>query len=743
MNRLLCLVIVLASVGILTAGVVDPTSDLAKPGSQVLGPAKTPDGGTDDINWATKADAPTPGRYWAPGTGAVRDTIYILGGRVDYGGGNTNSTREIIAYVPAEDTWLQSGLPTLGTPRRAGAGGAIGNKVYACGGRDSIHTTLNTAEYLDCDSMVVRSIASMPGGCWSCAGAVAGGKLYVIGDENRTGTTYEYDPGTNSWSTKTPCPVGRGWTAAAGAAGKVYLFGGSGTGDLQDCWEYDPTTDGWTQKADMPGTRSYHYAVPFNDSKIFVIGGSVDGSQACDGLVYVYDVAANSWTVETTMPTPRGWEMAAQVGDRLYVMCGSDASTPTYLLTNEEAQPIFPDHDVGVASIAPLGRILPDTMLPYKATVSNNGLNPETFDATMVVCDTATGDTLLNADTTLTLAAGLSEEVEFGQLSVALEDVVQLTAFVYLPGDENPANDTMVGLAEARIGSMPDGFGYVYQSTQEPDTLTHAWWDYAGGTPITDWQPNSDDGYSTQTLPFTFRYYDQNLSTINICTNGFLETSTMTTYSNGDIPYSSIQNLMAGWWDDLDPGSGGTVYRHTVTTDRDWVVFSWVNVPRYATSENQTFQIGLSEDGIIRYNYSSMNGTLNSNTIGIQGLAGTSNWFHRYVYNGDPANHIVDDGVSIAFYYPPYLGVSNERERVAEGTRLRLPNPFTRRAIDVSERLGTGSLEFYSLTGRRVKTVSLDGKARSVSLADLGEGVYFVRLMTESCQEVSKLVVVE
>jgi N-acetylneuraminic acid mutarotase len=36
-------------------------------------------------------------------------------------------------------------------------------------------------------------------------------------------------------------PVGRGWAAAAGAGGKLYVFGGAGSaGVLNDCWEFDP-----------------------------------------------------------------------------------------------------------------------------------------------------------------------------------------------------------------------------------------------------------------------------------------------------------------------------------------------------------------------------------------------------------------------------------------------------------------------------------------------------------------------
>jgi len=754
MRRLTVLAAVLASAGILLAGAADTGSDRAKPpvGPVCRSPDSPGDGGTDGIIWNARADAPLPGRHWCPAAGNVRDTIWLLGGRADFGGGIVNSTGEIIAYVPAEDTWLQAGLPALGTPRRAGAGGVIGSRVYACGGRDTLHATLATAEYLDVDSMVVRSVANMPGPLWAGAGAAAGGRLYVIGDENRTGNTFEYDPATNTWRTKAPLPVGRGWTAAAGAGGRVYVFGGSGTSDLADCWEYDPATDSWTQKADMPGTRTYHCAVTFDDALVYVIGGSVDGSRPCDGLVYVYDVGGNSWSTETAMPTPRGWAMAAQSGSRLYVACGSDGATPTYLTANEEAA--FAQHDVAVRDITPLGRILPDTLLSFGATLRNCGLNPETFDAGMTVRDSATGDVLIDADTTLELAAGATREVEFGRAAVGLEDVVELTAFVLLPGDEDPGNDTLTGRAEARLGSAPDGFGYIYQSTQEPDTLTFAWWDTAGGTVITDWTPNPDDGYSVQPLPFTFPYYDQDLTSVTVCSNGFLETGTSVSWENGPLPEASIPNLMAGWWDDLDPASGGAVCRHSIELDREWVVFSWVDVPRFNTSELETFQVGLSEDGIVRCNYASMNGALTSSTVGIQGVAGAEEWFHEYACNGAPANHVARDSVSVIFYYPPYIGMSQEREQVP-GPRLELPSPFRahtviRYTLDAERRT---LLQVLDPAGRVVRTLraanmrrgaySISWDSRDDAGRQVAPGVYFVRLATGPGSEVAKVVLVK
>lgn len=278
--------------------------------------------------WDTLTPAPAPGRYWCPGTGSYRDTLWFLGGRMS----SPISTTTITAYDVVSGTWIDSGLPLLDTARRAGGGGRIGNKIYVAGGRDTASTTLRTCAEFDLDTKVVTIKASMPAAAWSVASAVAGDKLYIIGSEVQTGTTYEYNPAVDSWKTKATLSAGRGWACAAGANGKVYVMGGSGaSGTYSDCWVLDPVANTWTQKANMPGPRIYSAAVTYHDSLIFVIGGSTDGAVAADKLVYEYNIAANRWKTQTPKPTASGWHMVNVVGDAIYVAYGSDCTTPTYL----------------------------------------------------------------------------------------------------------------------------------------------------------------------------------------------------------------------------------------------------------------------------------------------------------------------------------------------------------------------------------------------------------------------------
>lgn len=292
---------------------------------------------TDSIFWVTKASAPD-GRYWCPGIGIVRDTIYLLGGRGN--GGYANSVRSMYAYLALNDTWITN-LPTLLTTRRAGGGGQVGNKIYICGGRDSTHATLSTCEEFDADTKIVTQKSSMPLGRWACAGSAIGDKIYIFGSEHESDDLLEYNTTADSWRIITPTyrPQARGWNSVASAGSKLYICGGGqGSNVFNDCWEFDPMTELWTQKADMPGPRIYHSAIGSGDD-IFVVGGVSSSAGSGDSIVYRYKISSNSWLTETPVPTPRISSMLAIHEDWLYVMCGAGPLGPPGI---NEAARIYP-----------------------------------------------------------------------------------------------------------------------------------------------------------------------------------------------------------------------------------------------------------------------------------------------------------------------------------------------------------------------------------------------------------------
>jgi hypothetical protein len=407
--------------------------------------------------------------------------------------------------------------------------------------------------------------------------------------------------------------------------------------------------------------------------------------------------------------------------------------------------------DAGVSKIIkPRGRLIPGIPADAEAMIKNFSGDPKDVPATLFVQDTITGRVMLLKDTTVSLGSGESLAVVFGQFLPIADSFYRTVCYTTLTGDDDPTNDTAKANSFARIGSLPDSFGYVYESTQEGDTVTFFWIDTIGGTRLSGWSPDADDGYVTRVLPFTFPYYTSNLTQINICTNGFLQWSTTSTaYLNASLPYPSIQNLMAIFWDDLNLETQGAVYEKT-GTDPSYIAYSWVDVPRYGTSEFQTFQVVLYENSKIYFNYLDVNGTLNSNTIGIQGGTGANGYYLQYA-----PPHIVEDSTTVLFYSTRVGIYEAARNNLPSATVLysAWPNPMVKRNAKISFSLakkGLVSLNIYDVTGRLTRNlvnapyeagnykVTWDGKN------DRGQhvmsGIYFYTIKTTDYKSTKKLV---
>ena len=167
----------------------------------------------------------------------------------------------------------------------------------------------------------------------------------------------------------------------------------------------------------------------------------------------------------------------------------------------------------------------------------------------------------------------------------------------------------------------PDGFGYRWIDSDEAGGPTFAWQDIsATGTDIG--LTGDDQTTPPIALGFNFPLYGTLFSSINVCSNGWLSfTSNATSYSNQPLPGAGgPANLVAPFWDDLNPSLGGHVYFQTFGNS---AIIQWDNVPHYTGSGSgtYTFQAILDSSGTITYQYLSMVGTLDSATIGIQDAA--------------------------------------------------------------------------------------------------------------------------
>jgi hypothetical protein len=147
--------------------------------------------------------------------------------------------------------------------------------------------------------------------------------------------------------------------------------------------------------------------------------------------------------------------------------------------------------------------------------------------------------------------------------------------------------------ATATAGACPNlSAGYC-----RTDTETRTW---VAGTTVTS--VTGDDQTATITLPFRVTFLGTSYTSIKVSSNGNAHFGTASTaYSNVAIPNTGNPNAMiAIFWDDLYPPSGGRIYTATsgVAPNRTFII-EWRNVSHYPGGTNgATFEIQIDESSL-------------------------------------------------------------------------------------------------------------------------------------------------
>ncbi|MBU0518150.1 T9SS type A sorting domain-containing protein [bacterium] len=132
---------------------------------------------------------------------------------------------------------------------------------------------------------------------------------------------------------------------------------------------------------------------------------------------------------------------------------------------------------------------------------------------------------------------------------------------------------------------------------------------------------------------FNFEFYGNIFNSIRVCSNGFLSfTSTSTTWTNAAIPTATEpNNLIAPFWEDLNPSSAGTVWYLQDTPNERFIV-QYQGVAYYSGGGNVTIQVVFNADGSMIYAYNSIGGINTSCTVGVENATGTMG--EQVCYNG-------------------------------------------------------------------------------------------------------------
>jgi len=177
--------------------------------------------------------------------------------------------------------------------------------------------------------------------------AAVNGKIYAIGGTvasgqyppdcyrgSFVGTNEQYDPATDTWTTKASMPTPRDYFAIAAYQNKIYCIGGAVGSAVDEMYGvfysyvtsgvnevYDTVTDTWETKTPMPDD-AMKFQVHVVNGKIYVMDWS---------YVYVYDPAADSWISKTRMPPPypESSPVSAVVGNKI-IVTGEFAVKPYY-----------------------------------------------------------------------------------------------------------------------------------------------------------------------------------------------------------------------------------------------------------------------------------------------------------------------------------------------------------------------------------------------------------------------------
>jgi len=165
----------------------------------------------------------------------------------------------------------------------------------------------------------------------------------------------------------------------------------------------------------------------------------------------------------------------------------------------------------------------------------------------------------------------------------------------------------------------------VVPSYSADDTITFNFEDISTtGTPLT----LSDDAVASFPVGFTFEYYGGAYTTFYVSSNGFLldNNGSNGCCTGGPLPSTTTPNgVIAGWWEDLNPSSGGTVHYQTMgTAPNRYAIVQFTAVPHYGGGNNVTMQYKLFETtGVIEVHYQAAPSDGGTHSAGIENQDGT------------------------------------------------------------------------------------------------------------------------
>lgn len=338
-------------------------------------------------------------------------------------------------------------------------------------------------------------------------------------------------------------------------------------------------------------------------------------------------------------------------------------------------------------------------------------------------------------------------------------------------------------------GGFVDTIGFLLIVGQGVPTDTGYYYSYYSGgphnnCPVFSWNAIDSaqsanpgvslDMYDNQTvavaLPFSFQYYGISYDTVSICSNGWIAMGAQTAsdWTNSNIPnLDGPEAMIAGMWDDLDPGNPGAssdVYYYYDATTHVFII-EYFQVEHWPSGNPETFEFTLYDpayyptptgDGEIIVQY------LNEPNQ-VDYTAGIENYSQDIgveyccddIYNqwGEP----ITSNFAIKYTtWPPDQNPGIEEYKTAitpSDNSFGIFPSITKSDVNISYMLGHDSevsLSIYDASGRLVRsfersdrTATLVWDCRDAAGHKVSTGVYFIKLESDNYQNAQKVIVLD
>jgi hypothetical protein len=213
-----------------------------------------------------------------------------------------------------------------------------------------------------------------------------------------------------------------------------------------------------------------------------------------------------------------------------------------------------------------------------------------------------------------------------------------------------------------------DSYGYYWSDNLTRKSLSYEWVDTSQGGMLINSAADKDKVYGPIPLNFLFPFYGNLYDSLWILTNGVLSFYPWDLrWINQPLPCAQgYFGLIAPLWSNLTLNQNSKIYLFQAP---DSIVVSFVDLKHFKTGTLLTFQVILTKQGSIDFQYEKLSQSNETATVGIQNEDGTSALLISY--NQD----YLEDSLRIRIN-PPFLQVSPMKGKINPGENQTIKLTF-------------------------------------------------------------------